>query len=160
MRPAFVFLAGASAYLYGARGRTKRELSRFLLTRGLWLIFLELTMVRFGWCFSFDYRYIGDAQVIWAIGWSWLCCHIGLFPVRYVAALRIAITLLHHLLDGLVAKSLGGWASLWMFIHERALFNRRLAIHFLSPIRFFPGLESWQPATVSAPCTDRPTSSP
>jgi uncharacterized membrane protein len=120
--PAFVFLAGASAYLYGSRGRTKRELSRFLLTRGLWLIFLELTMVRFGWYFSFDYHYIGDAQVIWAIGWCMVVLSALVYlPVRYVAAIGIAITLFHNLLDGIAAKSLDGWASLWMFVHERGV---------------------------------------
>src|SRR5678815_2035269 len=52
--PAFVFLAGTSAYLWG-RGRSRSELSRFLLTRGAWLILLELTVFRTAWTFNFDY---------------------------------------------------------------------------------------------------------
>lgn len=118
--PAFVFLAGAGAYLYGSRGRTKREMSRFLFTRGLWLVFLELTVVRMGWYFSFDYHYIGDAQVIWAIGWCMVVLSALVYlPARYVTAIGIAIIVLHNTLDGIAATSLGEWSSLWMFIHER-----------------------------------------
>src|SRR5215470_524581 len=69
--PTFVFLAGVSAYLYGARGRTRRELSRFLATRGLWLVIMELTLVRLGWTFNFRYD-VSILQVIWIIGSSLL----------------------------------------------------------------------------------------
>src|SRR5438552_8778838 len=68
--PVFIFLAGTGAFLSKTRGKTTRELSWFLLTRGLWLVFLELTVLRwFGWVFSFDLHNIGIG-VIWAIGWS------------------------------------------------------------------------------------------
>src|ERR1700738_197852 len=63
--PAFVFLAGTGAYLQLARGKSKRDLSKFLVTRGLWLIVLELTVVRVGVFFSFDYRFLGFLQGIW-----------------------------------------------------------------------------------------------
>src|SRR4051812_14332208 len=53
--PVFMLLAGVSAYLYGARGRTKGELARFLWTRGLWLIVLELTVVNMAWFFDFTF---------------------------------------------------------------------------------------------------------
>src|SRR5215475_4596043 len=68
--PTFVFLAGTSAYLQFARGKSKGELSRFLVTRGLWLILLEMTIVQFGVTFHPDYRFIGFFQVIWVIGVS------------------------------------------------------------------------------------------
>src|SRR5262249_14361576 len=67
--PVFVFLAGTGAYLYGSRGRSKGQLARFLVTRGLWLVVLEFTLVHLGWFFNFRYEWF-IAQVIWAIGWS------------------------------------------------------------------------------------------
>ena len=44
--PVFVFLAGISAYLYGAK-RTRKELSFFLFTRGLFLVILEVSVLAF-----------------------------------------------------------------------------------------------------------------
>ena len=67
--PVFVFLAGTSAFLYGARGRTAREVGRFLFIRGLWLVLLELTIVRFAWTLSLFPDFV-PLQVIWAIGVS------------------------------------------------------------------------------------------
>src|SRR5262245_32984410 len=63
--PVFVFLAGTGAYLQLAAGRTRRETSRLLVTRGLWLIVLELTVVRCGMWLNADYRFLGGLQVIW-----------------------------------------------------------------------------------------------
>jgi uncharacterized membrane protein len=69
--PVFVFLAGTSAFLYQARGRSRGEVSRFLLTRGLWLVLLEWTLVRWAWMFNFNYTTeVLFVQVIWVIGVS------------------------------------------------------------------------------------------
>ncbi|HEY5965048.1 MAG TPA: heparan-alpha-glucosaminide N-acetyltransferase domain-containing protein, partial [Xanthobacteraceae bacterium] len=67
--PTFIFLAGISASLYGAQDRTAGEVSRYLLTRGLWLVLIEFTVVRLGWMFAFDLNNF-VAQVIFAIGTS------------------------------------------------------------------------------------------
>ena len=66
--PIFVFLAGTSAFLYGAK-KTKRALLHFLLTRGLWLMFLEIVLNNFIWWFDISYSFV-LLQVIWAIGMS------------------------------------------------------------------------------------------
>src|SRR5436309_7184974 len=70
--PTFIFLAGTSAWLSGGSGRSRAERSRHLLARGLWLIFLELTIVHFGWSL-WNYQFV-LLQVIWALG----CCMIAL----------------------------------------------------------------------------------
>src|ERR1700678_1679361 len=67
--PAFIFLAGTSVFFYG---RKHVDVSRFLLIRGAWLIFLELTFLRVAWTFNFDFRHYEMAGVIWVIG----CCLI------------------------------------------------------------------------------------
>src|SRR5436853_428401 len=66
--PVFVFLAGTGAYLQFARGKSKRDLSRFLITRGLWLIVLEVTIVRLGPLFNFGLRFIFFLHVIFVLG--------------------------------------------------------------------------------------------
>src|SRR5206468_7113937 len=68
--PAFVFLAGTSAYLYGRKCANRAALSKFLALRGVWLIFLELTVLRICWTFNFDFRHYLLAGVIWMLGWS------------------------------------------------------------------------------------------
>src|SRR6476646_9774234 len=67
--PTFIFLAGLAAYLFGARGRSVAEISRFLFTRGFLLILLEFTIIRLAWTFTFNYDQL-VAGVIWAIGAS------------------------------------------------------------------------------------------
>jgi uncharacterized membrane protein len=117
--PTFVFLAGACAFLSARRGRTKPELARFLLARGLWLVLLELTLVRFGWFFNFDYRLM-IAQVIWAIGWSMVAlAGLVFLPTRVVAAVGLALISLHNLLDGVGAESFGPFRWLWVVLHEQ-----------------------------------------
>lgn len=115
--PTFVLLSGVSAYLQMAKGKTTGALSRFLLTRGAWLIFLEMTVISFGWSFAAPWPFF--LQVIWAIGW----CMIALaalvwLPRAAVMGAGLAIVLGHNLLDPVSADALGGAALVWTFLHE------------------------------------------
>lgn len=88
--PAFVFLAGTSAYLNGTR-KTKSELSTFLFTRGVWLIILELVLNNFLWSFDLDFESF-QLQVIWAIGFSMICLSFVIFlPQKVILAIGIII---------------------------------------------------------------------
>jgi uncharacterized membrane protein len=118
--PAFVFLAGTGAFLSLSRGKTKKELSRFLLTRGLWLVFLELTIIRFAWRFNVEYtQAIG--QVIWAIGWSMVAL-AGLIhlPRMLLSAFALGMIAFHNLFDSVDPASLGGFGWLWQVLHVQS----------------------------------------
>ncbi|HJU42361.1 MAG TPA: heparan-alpha-glucosaminide N-acetyltransferase domain-containing protein [Vicinamibacterales bacterium] len=106
--PGFVFFAGASAWLHRATLPGVPALSRFLLIRGLWLIFLELTVMRFAWTFNFDVMNYNLAGVLWMIGWSMVAL-AGLvwLPFSAIAATGLAIIVGHNLIDPYV-RDLGG----------------------------------------------------
>jgi uncharacterized membrane protein len=96
--PAFVFLAGTAAYLHGGKPGGRGALSRFLVTRGLWLVFLELTVLRVAWTFNLDFAHYLLAGVIWMLG---ICMIIMAalvrLPVAANAAVGVSIIALHNL---------------------------------------------------------------
>lgn len=99
--PAFVFFAGTAAYLHGRR-LGSAALSRFLVSRGAWLILLELTLIRVCWTFNFDFAHYNLAGVIWAIGWSMILLAAAIhLPVRAVGTLGVAIIALHNVVGAL-----------------------------------------------------------
>jgi len=116
--PVFVFLAGTSAYLYGAR-RCPVQLSRFLFTRGLWLVLIELTVCKYVWIPEPGYSMV-LIQVIWAIGWSMIVlaglCFLG---TRAVGLIGLVIVLGHNLLDSLTPADFGGAATFWTILHQK-----------------------------------------
>lgn len=125
--PVFVFLAGTGAYLQFARGKSKSELSRFLVTRGIWLVVLELTLVRLGMWFSPDVQMFGFLQVIWVIGVSMIVLAALIYlPVKMIGGFGLAMIALHNLLDGI---RVAGWrgpgtavpsfaGKLWILLHQ------------------------------------------
>jgi uncharacterized membrane protein len=115
--PTFVFLAGASAWIAGTR-RTRGELARFLLSRGVWLVFLELTVITFAWYFTTAWSLGAVAQVIWAIGLSMVAL-AGLIYLPRAAIATIALTMIlgHNLLDAVTPERFGALAPLWRLLH-------------------------------------------
>ncbi|HWZ28570.1 MAG TPA: heparan-alpha-glucosaminide N-acetyltransferase domain-containing protein [Gemmatimonadales bacterium] len=118
--PGFVFLAGTSAFFYG---RTHRDLSRHLLIRGAWLVFLELTVLRLAWTFNLDFAHYEMAGVIWCIGWCMIV--LGLLvklPLKAVVAFGAVVVLGASLLDpafGSVIQMLAtsSWSGLWKILY-------------------------------------------
>lgn len=118
--PAFLFLAGTSAFFYG---RKHGGLSRFLLTRGLWLIVLELTVLRVAWTFNLDFDSYLMAGVIWVIG----CCMIlmaGLvrLPLGIVGAIGVTIIAGHNIIDPFLPQLIpalrdASFAGLWKILY-------------------------------------------
>ena len=112
--PGFIALAGASVYLQRKRGKTSAQLGKLLLTRGLWLILLEVTVITFAWAFTWPPVLF---QVIWTIG----VCMIAMsalqwLPVAVVGAVGAVIIAGHNLLDPL-DKSPFGQSLLWKLLH-------------------------------------------
>ena len=97
--PVFFLLTGTGAYLSLRRRGSVSKLSRFLATRGIWMIFLELTVARFFWQFNIDYH-VTILTVLWAFGWSMLVlAALVHLPPRVVAGVGLAMIALHNLLD-------------------------------------------------------------
>jgi len=134
--PVFVFLAGTSVFLSLSRGKTKKQMAWQLLTRGLWLVILEVTIVRFGWAFNFDYHLI-FLQVIWAIGCSMIVLSLLIFLPRQVI-LFIALTLIfgHNYFDKKHAADLGMNEMFWDFLHvqTRVSFDKAYGAFIIYPL--------------------------
>jgi uncharacterized membrane protein len=111
--PVFFLLTGTGAYL-SLRKKTKMELSRFLFTRGLWLIFLEVVVVRcFGWQFNFDYHLI-LLNVLWALGWAMITLSALVYlPASAVAAFGVVMIATHNLFDSVQSTS-----PIWTVLHS------------------------------------------
>jgi len=131
--PVFVFLAGTSIFLQLMRGKSRKQTSKFLITRGLWLIVLEFTLIRFAIFFNFDYSFLGLASVIWVIGVSMLFLAALIYlPVSLVGVLGIGMMALHNLFDGITvppATAMAGTAApdalqkLWLILHQPGFFS-------------------------------------
>jgi uncharacterized membrane protein len=114
--PVFFLLTGTGSYL-GLRRRSRADLSRFLLTRGLWLLLLEVVVVRLVLQFNVDYR-VTLLTVIWALGWSMITLSALVWlPVGVVTAIGVVMIATHNLLDPISASALGSLGPLWSVLH-------------------------------------------
>ena len=136
--PAFVFLAGTAAFLYGKKIGSKRTLTRFLITRGAWLILLELTLIRLAWTFNFDYSHYLLAGVIWMLGWCMillgLLIHLPLPALTVVGAAIVGLHNLTDLIPGLRERAMeSGAAGLWTFLYFGGEVGRIAVLYSIVP---------------------------
>ena len=131
--PVFVFLAGTSAFLYGSK-YTTTKLFKFLFSRGIWLILLELVLINFLWFFDTTYGFI-HLQVIWAIGFSMICLSILVYlPKKVLLAIGIILVAGHNLLDGIHMEGNSLKSVLWYLLHQESFIplgeSRMIGIHY------------------------------
>lgn len=138
--PTFVFLSGVSIYLQKQNGKSNRDLAWFLITRGIWLVLLEFTVVRIGVTFNLDYSAGMFGQVIWAIGISMIVMAALIYlPLRLVGAIGIAMILFHNLLDGFQVpfEAANFGQAIWIILHQPGtvqLFGGASSVFFLYPL--------------------------
>jgi uncharacterized membrane protein len=112
--PAFVFFAGTSAFLWG-RTRTSPDLSRYLVTRGAWLVLLELTVLRVAWTFNFDYAHYILAGVIWMLGvCMMLLAGLVWLPVAAIGTFGVLMIAGHNVVD-LLQPAQGSWILQFLY---------------------------------------------
>ncbi len=115
--PVFVFLTGISAYLYGVKLNNRLLLSKFLLTRGLWLIFVELTIINFSWYLSFDFV----VQVLWVLGLSMIILAALIWlPKILIGMLALIFLFAHNIFDGMELSFNFHFANaIWRILHQQ-----------------------------------------
>jgi uncharacterized membrane protein len=120
--PTFMFLAGTSAFLIQQR-KGKKPTSRFLFTRGLWLILLEVTVIYFGW--TFNIHFPNTALItIWALGVAMIALSIFIhLPYKAVLAIGLIILVGHNALDSVHVQGQGADAFAWAVLHDPRFFN-------------------------------------
>jgi uncharacterized membrane protein len=121
--PVFMFTAGLGAFFWMRRGRTRSQLAHFLWKRGLWLVVLELTALRFAMNFSLANGMV-LLSILWVLGWSMVAlAFLVRIPVRALAVLSIAVVALHNLADPVAASRFGAAAWAWNILHQPGVFR-------------------------------------
>ena len=121
--PTFMFLAGIGLY-FASRRRTKSELAFLAFSRGLWLIFLELTIVGYFWTFSPNFFSHPKIAVLFAIGVSMISFSLLLYlPKAVIGVIAFLLIFGHNAFDGIHAADLGSYGWIWHLLHEPGMIN-------------------------------------
>src|SRR5256714_10660026 len=109
--PALIFRAGKTAFF---DGRKHADLSRFLFVRGVWLVLLELSVIRVAWTFNLDFAHYLLGGVIWVIGWCMiLMAALVRLRVRTIAIIGLGTITLHNALLPSPTNAVPALGELW-----------------------------------------------
>jgi uncharacterized membrane protein len=135
--PTFIFLAGTSAYFI-ARRKTVKEASFFLVTRGVWLIVLQLTLIRFAWNFDPAFHY-NSSNIISTIGFCMIALSLLIhLQLRTVLIIGLIMVLGHNALDGISFENGSAWDVAWSFLHVKKVYALSNDYSFLFLYPFIP----------------------
>ena len=140
--PVFVFLAGTSAYLYGTKRATVKNTAWFLLTRGLWLVFVELVIVNFAWTFDVTYSF-RILQVIWALGISMVLLSTLVFlPKGLIMGIGLLLVFGHNVLDSIHLEGSSARDIIWYALHQphSVFIDSTDLVNFVYPVLPWIGL--------------------
>jgi uncharacterized membrane protein len=119
--PSFMLCAGLGAFLKLERDQSIGRLSWFLFTRGIWLVILEVTLVRLAFFFDFSYDLV-FLLVFWVLGLGMIVLSVLVYlPSRVLLAGSIAVIAMHHLLDRVQATDFGAFGWAWNLLHQPGL---------------------------------------
>lgn len=136
--PTFCFLMGTGAYLAGRRGKSTRELFWFLFSRGVWLLFLEFTIVKFGMFFEYKTN-IWVGVVLWSLGTCLIFLSTLVFlPTRVIATIGVMMIVAHNLFDNVKADSLGAFRPLWIMLHQGGEIELTEGVKFIPAYPMIP----------------------
>lgn len=148
--PVFVLLAGTSAFFVEQK-IGKNDVSKWLLKRGLWLIFVEIIIITFGWRFQLNFNAI-IFQVIWLLGASMLFLVLFIhIPKKVMIPLCLLVIFGHNLLDGFTGGQMGDF---WKLIHLRGPIQLTESSYilnaypllpwiFVMPLGYYLGIHTW-----------------
>jgi uncharacterized membrane protein len=120
--PVFMLTAGMGAFLFAQR-HTRAQLSRFLWTRGVWFVFLELTIMQLAYNFNFSSRFIVLLLILWIFGVCFIAmAALAYLPTRWLAILSVLVIVFHNCLDRIPAARFGSAAPIWNVLHQPGVF--------------------------------------
>lgn len=121
--PTFIFLAGIGLFFASGR-RTKHELAYLSISRGVWLIFLELTLVGFFWAFNSDFIYHPKIGVLFVIGVCMIAMGFLVYlPKYFIALLALAMIFGHNAFDDISVESFSSYSWIWHTLHVPGSFT-------------------------------------
>jgi uncharacterized membrane protein len=138
--PIFIFLAGTGAFLGASRGKSKGELARFLWTRGLWLILLDMTVIKVSWAFNLDFKF-NFMMILWPIGFAMIVLaalvHV---PAKVIGLIGVLIVATHNLLDHLSPEAFGPLSGVWKMLHAGGTVELGGGVTFFATYALWPWL--------------------